>query len=64
MTGQSEKSGIEIESEYQLTGHPVYIFYSQNKNKRVWAGKIGKEPKNRYTACSVNDVLGIYSDPF
>ena len=24
MIGQSEKSGIEIESEYQLTGHPVY----------------------------------------
>ena len=23
MIGQSEKSGIEIESEYQLTGHPV-----------------------------------------
>ena len=24
MIGQSEKSGIEIESEYQLTGHPVF----------------------------------------
>ena len=24
MIGQSEKSGIEIESEYQLTGHPVH----------------------------------------
>ena len=23
MIGRSEKSGIEIESEYQLTGHPV-----------------------------------------
>ena len=23
MIGQSEKSGIEIKSEYQLTGHPV-----------------------------------------
>ena len=23
MIGQSKKSGIEIESEYQLTGHPV-----------------------------------------
>ena len=23
MIGLSEKSGIEIESEYQLTGHPV-----------------------------------------
>ena len=26
MTGQSEKSGIEIECEYQLTGHPVAGF--------------------------------------
>ena len=26
MIGQSEKSGIEIESEYQLTGHPVFDF--------------------------------------
>ena len=25
MIGQSEKSGIEIESGYQLTGHPVCI---------------------------------------
>ena len=25
MIGQSEKSGVEIESEYQLTGHPVYV---------------------------------------
>ena len=25
MIGQSEKSAIEIESEYQLTGHPVYL---------------------------------------
>ena len=24
MIGQSEKSGIEIESEYQLTGYPVH----------------------------------------
>ena len=24
MIGPSEKSGIEIESEYQLTGHPVH----------------------------------------
>ena len=29
MIGLSEKSGIEIESEYQLTGHPVY--YLENK---------------------------------
>ena len=27
MIGLSEKSGIEIESEYQLTGHPVYVHY-------------------------------------
>ena len=25
MIGQSEKSGIEIECEYQLTGHPVNV---------------------------------------
>ena len=25
LIGQSEKSGIEIESEYQLTGHPEYV---------------------------------------
>ena len=25
---QSEKSGIEIESEYQLTGHPVNVLFS------------------------------------
>ena len=25
MIGQSERSGIEIESEYQLTGHPVLV---------------------------------------
>ena len=24
MIGQSENSGIEIKSEYQLTGHPVF----------------------------------------
>ena len=27
MIGPSEKSGIEIESEYQLMGHPVLVFY-------------------------------------
>ena len=26
MIGQSEKSGIEIESEYHLTGHPVFDY--------------------------------------
>ena len=31
MIGQSEKSGIEIESEYQLTGHPVYWNYRNGK---------------------------------
>ena len=25
--GQSEKSEIEIKSEYQLTGHPVFVIY-------------------------------------
>ena len=27
LIGQSEKSGIEIESEYQLTGHPVFRWF-------------------------------------
>ena len=27
MIGQSEKSGIEIKSEYLLTGHPVFAEY-------------------------------------
>ena len=27
MIGQSEKSGIEIGSEYQLMGHPVYTVH-------------------------------------
>ena len=36
MIGQSENSGIEIESGYQLTGHPVQMFwpliYKKTKN--------------------------------
>ena len=30
LIGQSEKSGIEIESEYQLTGHPVCMYITQS----------------------------------
>ena len=33
MIGQSEKSGIEIESEYQLTGHPVYANFLEPSEK-------------------------------
>ena len=32
LIGQSEKSGIEIESEYQLTGHPVYQIGHSSKS--------------------------------
>ena len=32
MIGQSEMSGIEIESEYQLTGHPVHhVFMNMDR---------------------------------
>ena len=31
MIGPSETSGIEIKSEYQLTGHPVYTDFSHHR---------------------------------
>ena len=40
MIGQSKKSGIEIESEYQLTGHPVFVLLDKvNALKHSFKGK-------------------------
>jgi hypothetical protein len=35
LIGQSEKSGIEIESEYQLTGHSVYLVARKTFSKLI-----------------------------
>ena len=38
LIGQSEKSGIEIESEYQLTGHPVLAHSDFQTLRHPWVG--------------------------
>ena len=35
MIGPSEKSGIEIESEYQLTGYPVYLAQFPKRPEKI-----------------------------
>ena len=36
MIGQSKKSGIEIKSEYQLTGHPVIATQTKILNSKLY----------------------------
>ena len=43
MIGPSEKSGIEIKSEYQLTGHPVFTLEEMNACEREMSANVPRD---------------------
>ena len=63
MIGQSEKSGIEIESEYQLTGHPVYAGFKHliSSNSSFGFLKVNLLKSGSDKKCLMSLSISIYA---